>query len=205
MKQFFAVVLLGLSAMQYAQAEDQRSVRIEILLLENSGWSEQEALAAIEGGAAIMRQCGIKLEVIGQTKYVNGFDAEGVVKLGYDSGADWYQVEAAMHHSLPPAPGSHIVRMFFVGKVRGMPGVLGVSRRVERHAGEIYENATYISNQLGYSHADQTVAHELGHVLLNEGHYSEVPPNIMHYDHTRQNDEFDLSQCKKMQSNPLNN
>ncbi|MEO0337524.1 MAG: hypothetical protein AAF202_14105, partial [Pseudomonadota bacterium] len=130
-------------------------------------------------------------------------ESNGAIRLGADNLETHYLEEVRLFEKLGLASESKVVRAFFTGHVFGLPGVLGVSRRTERHSGQVYENAIYMTNQLGVDMAGQTVAHELGHVLLNRGHWSEVPPNIMHYDHTRQNMEFDSEQCAKMVGSPL--
>jgi len=48
-----------------------------------------------------------------------------------------------------------------------------------------------------------TEAHELGHVLLNEGHYEGEDENIMQLDGYLRSDQFSPEQCEKMKNHEL--
>lgn len=195
MSKVWLLLFYGISLTAFAIKE----VPVEAYLLEGSGWTKEVVREEILKSNEIMNHCGLMVKQVGPVQIITHEHPKGAINLISTSEPEHRAEEVRLHESITSNQGQQAIRMIFVGQVLNLPSVLGVSRRTERHEKEVYENAVYITNQLGVNQADHTIAHELGHVLLNEGHYNQDPtPNIMHYQYPLQNRRFDATQCKKM-------
>lgn len=182
-------------------------IPLEVYYLEGSGWDSKVISEKIHHANQIMNNCGLRIDLVKGINKLTFDHADGSIELmgeGSDEPLSRRENEIRLHQQVNAELGDQRLRMFFVGRVPNLISIFGTSRRVETHPGEIYLNSTYITNQQGIDGADLTIAHELGHVLLNEGHYHLDPtPNIMHYMFTHQIREFNTNQCQKMKDSLL--
>ena len=201
---YFFLVVVILSFSLSAENNSLKVLDVEVYFLKNSNWSQDLVQEKMNEAALIMEECGIEVNIVNSSAEVD-YSQDGSIGLLTSRYVEEFHEEETRLHSLIGAKvEDHILRVFFVGRVNNLVSIFGSSRRAEINGGEIYENATYVTNQIRTEDADLTIAHEMGHVLLNEGHYHLDPtPNIMHYQFPHQIRQFNSSQCRKMRSSSL--
>lgn len=196
------IALFPICAFSFSQKE----IPVEVYFLKETSWNKTLVLEKIaEASSSILQNhCALSIDIQGEVQSVSPLTPDGSIRLLSDLNPEFRIDEITFHNQLPSNQGLKLIRVIFVGAVENLPGVLGVSRREEFHSGDIFENTVYISDQLGTSKADHTIAHEFGHVLLNAGHYNQDPvPNIMHYQLPLQDRTFTPSQCQVMRESVL--
>lgn len=203
----FKIIIITLLSIFSVSGSNKISIPLHIYYLAGSGWDSKVIQQKLDQANEIMAECDLMIDPIQSIQEIHTGLTDGSIDLLGDSNRDQSKLkenEINLHQLISAEKGDNKLRMFFVGAVPNLISIFGTSRRVELHADELYVNSTYISNQLGTESSDVTIAHELGHVLLNEGHYHADPaPNIMHYQYTQQSRSFNTQQCQKMKESFL--
>ena len=181
--------------------EDTKTFPVEVFYLEDSGWLESEIENLLEITSDILSQCNIIITHKG-IKTLKGSLPNGNLYL-YNRekpNSDRVGGEMDLIRSLNLKKRDKIL-IFFIREF-DYPKY-GVARFSKITSESLLENTVFISLSEKELDDRNTLAHELGHILTDEGHFHYVEPNIMHYDQYRINSEFTASQCEKMHKKQL--
>lgn len=172
--------------MRPASSRSRRSHPLELSLFAFAGssWTQRRIAAAVRGAAAILAQCGVALEAATLYRLEGG--APEMRDLDTPR-------SRALARELDPARPA----VFFVRDTRNSPqfeaeafGHGNTATRPEL-AGTVWITA-------GIRDLPVSLAHELGHVLMDSGEHSEAPRNLMRADSAPENTLLTRAQCARM-------
>lgn len=168
-----------------APAGASHELRLSLYAFRGTRWSSQEILAALPEGAGLLGQCGVAL-----------------------SRAELHVVEAPSRFRYYHTPVSReLLRwlkvsrpaLFFVDDTRNNPAfdaeAIGRENAVTRPE---LADTVWIAHDA--RDLPQTIAHELVHVLSNDGTHSDEPGNLMRATTSRRNTRLTEAQCARLRS-----
>lgn len=211
----FLLCILFVSSSAWSVTRYSHRAQLHIIHLTKSDWSDTLLNEHLKEAQQVYNQCGLEL-TMGSTKKVTTetdeiyFDLEGYTygEAPHANGALSFSAQHAkknklslfLFQSFDPEYG-HI-------SATAMPKVR-ITQPDQRPA----ENTVWLSyraEQLrqpftpGPHNGYSILAHELGHVLLNAGHFETIGTfNLMHEVGSFLNGRLTLEQCQKIQASPL--
>lgn len=158
------------------------ALRLSVVRLEGSGWTEKRAIAAVREAAAILAQCGIGLE----RAELDTLDAPE--QLDFSTPAA--RILARAHPVAHPA-------VYLVRETRSRPAfdAEAIGRGNSRTRPELADTVwmTAATRDPGVA-----LAHELAHVLMDSGEHSEEGGNLMRDETSPRNRFLSAVQCARL-------
>jgi hypothetical protein len=160
------------------------------VVLDESGWTTQQAVDAIAAGLALLRQCDA------------GTSAISVLQLR--TAADFRDLYTPASRRLAATISLPRPAVFFVARSRNRPAfdAEAFGKGNTRNRPEL-QDTVWVTREA--ADLPQTLAHELFHVLANSGTHSSEPDNLMHADTAPQRTRLTLAQCDAMIRNGRDN
>lgn len=159
------------------------TLRLTLAKLEDTGWNDDQILAAARGAASILAQCRIALE-----------SAELVRIRAPERYRDFSTPVSRELARAVPLPRPVI---WFVRDSRQRPAfdAEAIGRGNSRTRPELADSVwiTRATRDLGIA-----VAHELAHVLMDSGEHSEEPGNLMREETSPENTALSAGQCARL-------
>ena len=176
--------------------EKEKTFALKVFLLEDSEWEESEIKNLLEITSRTLSQCDIFI-TYQEIESLKGVLPQGNLYLydRKDPDSDRPGGDLDLVRSLALKERKEIL-IFFIGEF-DFP-TYGVARFSKLNSGSLLENTVFITQRERELDDRNTLAHELGHILTNEGHFYMGEPNLMHYDQYRMDDDLTSQQCKKM-------
>ena len=154
-----------------------------LVMINDSGWDGNEILQLIQRSADIIRQCGIDL-----------LPAKMLEVSAPDSVRDFSRSNAKL---LTDKVGSQGPRVFFVRDTLDRPAFEAVTfGTANSKSNPALRFTVLITAATRDPHI--ALAHELAHVLLDDGSHTPSPGNLMHSDTSSGSVELSAKQCTKM-------
>jgi hypothetical protein len=159
------------------------SLRLEVVMLEGSGWTRERAIGAVHEAAAILAQCGVALKsadpvVIAVPPDLMDFSTPAAREL------------ARAHPVARPA-------LYPVRDTRARPAfdAEAIGRGNSRTRPEIADTVwmTAATRDPGIA-----LAHELAHVLMDSGEHSEEAGNLMRDETSAGSTSLSAAQCARL-------
>ncbi len=154
-----------------------------LVMINDSGWDGNEILQLVQRSADIIRQCGIDL-----------LPAK-MLELSAPNGVrDFSRSNAKL---LTDKVGSQGPRVFFVRDTLDRPAFEAVTfGTANSKSNPALRFTVWITAATRDPHI--ALAHELAHVLLDDGSHTQSPGNLMHSDTSSGSVELSAKQCTKM-------
>jgi len=175
---------LDLRALAVAEpAHATHSLRLTLVVLEGAGWPHEEVVAAISAAAGLLGQCGVRLESVERLR---------VETLPIYLDLYTPQSRKLAAHLSPPRP-----TIYFVRATRQQPAfdAEAVGRGNSHNRPEMADTVwvTRAAQDLTI-----VLAHELVHVLSNNGEHVEIRGNLMRDQSTPGNTRLTEEQCARI-------
>jgi hypothetical protein len=154
-----------------------------LVMINDSGWDGNEILQLVQRSADIIRQCGIDL-----------LPAKMLELSAPDGVRDFSRSNAKL---LIDKVGSQGPRVFFVRDTLDRPAFEAVTfGTANSKSNPALRFTVWITAATREPHI--ALAHELAHVLLDDGSHTRSPGNLMHSDTSSGSVELSAKQCTKM-------
>ena len=176
---------LKVSATTDWQHDASASARFQptLVMINDSGWDGNEILQLVQRSADIIRQCGIDL-----------LPAKMLEVSAPDGVRDFSRSNAKL---LTDKVGSQGPRVFFVRDTLDRPAFEAVTfGTANSKSNPALRFTVWITAATRDPHI--ALAHELAHVLLDDGSHTQSPGNLMHSDTSSGSVELSAKQCTKM-------
>ena len=168
-------------------APSTHRLHLDLIMFRDTSWEPERILDVVRGGAAILAQCGIRLERAELYRFEGG-DPD----LRYLS----TPVSRQLVRRVRPAKPA----VFFVRDTRHVPTfdaeAFGSGNTATRPELLFTVWVTAWIRDLPLA-----LAHELAHVLMDSGEHAEEPGNLMHEDTAPGNTRLSPAQCERMRVN----
>lgn len=192
-------------------------VDVNVVYSQDSRWSPELLKEHFEEAAQVYAQCGVRLNV-GQVEQDSGpseiyFDLEG-----YVAPDDPRPAGSALNLAKTHRKGNSVTAIFFEEFDMGARTIMATAvprQRISQKDQEEALNTVWITGRVeydrqftpeegGYPNGYNVLAHELGHVLLNDGHVNDYGVhNLMHESMYYLNGRLDLAQCERIKKSEL--
>lgn len=194
-------------------------LKLKVINLSKSRWKSAEIQKNVRRTSEILAQCGVKLSLseASQEKYFNPelmFDLEG-----YSSPADTLEPNGALSLANKYPVQSGVVRVFLFDHFDSSFGSITATSmpktRITQQDQRGALNSVWLTyeseRQLGFSVQDggyqpdyNVMAHELGHLLLDDSHFNDALNfNLMHEGASLLNSRLSLAQCQRIVKSKL--
>ena len=176
---------LKVSATTDWQHDASASARFQptLVMINDSGWDGNEILQLVQRSADIIRQCDIDL-----------LPAKMLEVSAPDGVRDFSRSNAKL---LTDKVGSQGPRVFFVRDTLDRPAFEAVTfGTANSKSNPALRFTVWITAATRDPHI--ALAHELAHVLLDDGSHTQSPGNLMHSDTSSGSVELSAKQCTKM-------
>lgn len=176
---------LQVSATTDWQHDSSASARFQptLVMINDSGWDGNEILQLVQRSADIIRQCDIDL-----------LPAKMLEVSAPDGVRDFSRSNAKL---LTDKVGSQGPRVFFVRDTLDRPAFEAVTfGTANSKSNPALRFTVWITAATRDPHI--ALAHELAHVLLDDGSHTQSPGNLMHSDTSSGSVELSAKQCTKM-------
>ncbi len=174
---------------------------ISAVIFKNSGWEIDEIKNRFLIATQILQQCKVHINSV-NIIHTEAPNKTGIIRHHRTCYNPEPNGEHFITNQLPYLPG---IRAFFINKF--IIGPAGTAFNLKRAANTPIENTIWLAkNHLNNNPAHalyEIVAHELGHILLNEGHTNNDQPNLMSAKPSKLNNELNDLQCNKIRQSPL--
>jgi hypothetical protein len=159
------------------------SLRLEVVLLEGSGWTRERAAGVLREAGAILAQCGVALE------------SSDPVVLAVPPRLMDFSTPAARELARVHPVGRPTV--YLVRDTRSRPAfeAEAIGRGNSRTRPEIADTVWMTA---GSHDPGIALAHELSHVLMDSGEHSEEPGNLMRDETSAGSTRLSAAQCARL-------
>lgn len=189
-------------------------LKLKVINLSQSRWKASEIQKNIAATSKILAQCGVKIssaEIIQEKSFKSElmFDLEG-----YSSAEDILEPNGALSlaDKYPAKSGELRVFLFdqFDSSFASITATSMPKTRITQKDQQVALNSVWLTHeserQLGFSVQDggyqpdyNIMAHELGHLLLDDSHFSDALNfNLMHESASMLNSRLSIAQCQKI-------
>jgi hypothetical protein len=217
------LVFQCLSLTTWAEAQWSKvgnyELKLQIVSLSQSRWKNSEIQKNVNEASLILAQCGVKLKVM-PIVIDKSFNAELMFDLeGYSSPEDTLEPNGALSLANKYPARSGVVRVFLFDQFDSSFGSITATSvpktRITQKDQQGALNSIWLTyeseRQLGFSVQDggyqpdyNVMAHELGHLLLDDSHFSDaLNYNLMHESASMLNSRLSLAQCQKVVKSEL--
>jgi hypothetical protein len=179
----------SLSAAEMGAPRGSLELRLSLIRLEDSGWTEAHALVAVREAAGILAQCGVmldraELETLRAPSFLD-FSTSVAIAL------------VRAHEVRRPA-------VFLVRDTRNRPAfdAEAIGRGNSRTRPDLVDTVWITA---ATSDPGKALAHELAHVLMNSGAHSDTEGNLMQQDTSPRNRLLLPAQCARLRETGLEN
>lgn len=215
----FQVLGLKLQAQTLMPLAENYELKLKLINLSQSLWTNAEIQKNVRRTSEILAQCGVKLSVaeISQEKSFNPelmFDLEG-----YSSETDTLEPNGALSLANKYPAQSGVVRVFLFDQFDSSFGSITATSmpktRITQKDQQGALNSVWLTHeserQLGFSVQEggyqpdyNIMAHELGHLLLDDSHFTDALNfNLMHESASLLNSRLTLAQCQRIVKSEL--
>ncbi|MGQ0511641.1 MAG: hypothetical protein ACT4P9_13645 [Betaproteobacteria bacterium] len=165
-------------------------LRVGVGLLDGAGWTEEEAVGALQKAAGIIAQCGVALESVALARV--------------SAPVPFLDFLTPLSRRLSAAVPLARPAIWFVRDTRQRPAfdAEAIGRGNSRTRPELADTVwvTRSTRDLGIA-----VAHELVHVLMDSGEHSEEPGNLMQEATSPASTRLTGEQCRRIAETGIRN
>lgn len=210
----FQCLSLVVRAEALAPLVETYELKLKVVSLSQSRWKTSEIQKNINATSKILAQCGVKISSV-QIVHEKSFNSELMFDLeGYSSAEDSLEPNGALKLAgqYPAKSGELRVFLFdqFDSTFASITATSMPKTRITQKDQQVALNSVWLTHeserQLGFSVQDggyqpdyNIMAHELGHLLLDDSHFSDsLNFNLMHESASMLNSRLTIAQCQKI-------